>query len=94
MINPNLMHYYSSPGYYIKLINFSIKYNIDLNSSAAKCKEFLKNCEKEVDLVKKLNTVETKGMSSPEIYHDWLEKQEKIRKRKRSARKKTRKSLK
>ena len=36
LINPNLMHYYSSPGYYIKLINFSIKYNIDLKNTDLK----------------------------------------------------------
>ncbi len=30
LINPDLLHHYSSPGHYIKLINFSKKYEIDL----------------------------------------------------------------
>jgi len=36
LINPNIIHYYSSPGHYIKLINFSNKYNIDLKNTDLK----------------------------------------------------------
>ena len=30
LINPDLLHYYNSPGHYINLINFSLKYEINL----------------------------------------------------------------
>jgi len=33
LINPDLLHYYNSPGHYIKLINFSKKYDIELKNN-------------------------------------------------------------
>ena len=36
LINPDLLHYYNSPGHYIKLINFSKKYDIDLKRNNLK----------------------------------------------------------
>jgi DNA polymerase-3 subunit delta' len=36
MINQDLLHYYSSPGHYINLINFSKKYDFDLKNTNLK----------------------------------------------------------
>ena len=36
LINQDLIHYYSSPGHYIKLINFSRKYDFDLKNTDLK----------------------------------------------------------
>jgi len=36
LINPDLLHYYSSPGHYVKLINFSQKYDFDLKNTDLK----------------------------------------------------------
>jgi len=36
LINPDIIHYYNSPGHYINLINFSNKYNIDLKNTDLK----------------------------------------------------------
>ncbi|MDB4845917.1 AAA family ATPase [Candidatus Pelagibacter sp.] len=36
LINNDLLHYYNTPGHYIKLINFSKKYDIDLKETSLK----------------------------------------------------------
>ena len=88
LINPDLLHYYNSPGHYIKLINFSKKYGINLkeinlknflilliDNSYYKKDVFISNCiyqYLELYLLKMMNHNNSKKLNL--LYKKFIEK--------------------